>query len=108
MHMKWKPGSKEFLWGDKALAEVVKSASAKGKVIGAICLSPVVLARAGVLAGKKATAYLDSETVRELEKAGATYKDAEVVISGNIITARDPQAATKFAEAIVKRLPPAK
>src|SRR5262249_53421373 len=40
----------EFFWNDKKLQELVVSMAAAGKVIAAICLSTVVLAKAKLLA----------------------------------------------------------
>ena len=46
-------GSIEYLWDDEKLRNKVRKAYDKGKIIGAICLSGVVLARAGILEGKE-------------------------------------------------------
>src|ERR1043166_8628798 len=44
----------EFLWNDKKLHELATAFSTAGKVIGAICLSPVILAKAKLLTGRNA------------------------------------------------------
>lgn len=94
-------GSKVYLWDDKELRRVVREAHRQNKVVAAVCLSPVVLARAGCLDGKKeATVYPDPSAVRELKTAGARYVDRSVVVSGNVVTARDPQSAEAFARAV--------
>ncbi|MDF2957259.1 MAG: Protein/nucleotide deglycase [Candidatus Alkanophagales archaeon MCA70_species_1] len=90
-------GSMEYLWDDSDLHTLIRDAYDAGKVVAAICLSPVVLARAGVLEGKKATVFPSPEAIEELEKGGATYVDEEVVTAGNVITARDPESAEDFA-----------
>ena len=46
----------EFFWNDKKLQELVTAMSAAGKVVAAICLSTVVLAKAKLLAGRLASA----------------------------------------------------
>jgi len=66
----------------------------------AIGLSPVVLAKAGILKGIKATVYPDDKAIDELKKNGAGYKNKDVITSGSIITARNPESAKKFAEEI--------
>jgi protease I len=81
----------------KALA---KSTSAKNILMGAICLGPWILADAGLLNGKKATA---SET-DHIKSKGAIVSDDAVVKNGNIITANGPSASQEFAEAIVSAL----
>ena len=93
-------GSKEYLWSNDELLTLVKEAYDNNKIVAAICLSPVVLARAGILKGKEATVFPSNDAVEELKKAGVKYVDKPVVISGKIITARDPKAAKEFAKAI--------
>jgi len=95
-------GSPKYLWDDTQLRNLVKDAYADGKVVAAICLSPVVLARAGILKGKEATA--SSDAVAELKKGGAIYKDESVVIAGRVVTGRDPASAEAFANAIASLL----
>jgi len=97
-------GSPKYLWDDTQLRNLVRDAYAGGKVVAAICLSPVVLARAGILKGKSATVFPSSDAVAELKKGGAIYKDKSVVIAGRIVTGRDPASAEAFANAIVSLL----
>jgi len=97
-------GSKEYLWGDKELSNLVKQAYREGKLVAAICLSPVVLARAGILKGKQATVFPAPEAVEELKRNGADYVNQKVVVSGKIITARDTKSARDFALAIAEHL----
>ncbi|WP_407356418.1 DJ-1/PfpI family protein [Methanolobus sp. WCC5] len=98
------PGSRKLLWPDKRLQKLVADAFEQEKVVAAICVSPVVLARAGVLEDKKATVFKDPESIRELEKGGATYEDMDVIVTDNIVTGRDPACAEKFGEAVVETL----
>jgi len=87
--------------------KVVKETVAQGKVLASICISPVILAKAGVLDGKKATVWsspMDRSPVKGLEKRGATYQDQPVVVDGKIITGSGPDAAKEFGEAIVEAL----
>jgi len=97
-------GSPKYLWDDTQLRNLVKDAYADGKVVAAICLSPVVLARAGILKGKSATVFPSSDAVAELKRGGAIYKDGSIVIAGRIVTGRDPASAEAFANAIVSLL----
>ena len=98
------PGSREYLWNNKILLKGLVDAFAKGKVVSAICISPVVLAKAGVLKGRKATVFPDAEAERELKKAGAIYTAKPVVVDGKIVTGDGPGAASKFAQEIMKLL----
>jgi protease I len=79
---------------------LAKSTSAQKKLMGAICLAPWILADAGLLNGKRATA---SET-DHIKSKGAVVSDEAVVQDGNIITGNGPNASGEFAEAIVAAL----
>jgi len=81
---------------------------AQGKVLAAICIAPSILAKAGVLQGKKATVWtssLDKSAVKTLEQNGAVYEPKSVVVDGSVITADGPASAEQFAEAIINALP---
>jgi protease I len=70
-----------------------------GLLIGAICIAPALLAKAGILKGKKATVWsspLDKTAIKILEENGAEFQDSDVVIDGKIITAAGPHAAEEF------------
>lgn len=73
-----------------------------GKVVGAICIAPSILANARVLQGKRATGFPSERENIQAKSAGYTGKDVE--IAGRVITAKDPNSARKFAEAIAKLL----
>lgn len=71
------------------LLEIIKKANSKDAVIASISSSPFLLAKAGVLEGKKYTVGLTEEAIEKLnvfEKEN--YSDDVVVQDGNIITAR--------------------
>ena len=87
----------------KIVAETVE----KNKILGSICISPVILAKVGVLKGKKATVWssaLYKQSIKALKDNGAVYQDKDVVEDGNIITANGPSAAEKFGETIAAKL----
>ncbi|AKB50675.1 ThiJ/PfpI family protein [Methanosarcina barkeri str. Wiesmoor] len=97
-------GSRKYLWDSKALQALVKEADDLKKVISAICISPVVLARTGILKDKESTVFKSPDTVRELKEHGAIYLDREVVVSGRVITGRDPASADVFGKAVLEAL----
>lgn len=72
------------------------------KVVGAICIAPVVLANAQVLQGKRATVYPDGAEI--LTKQGANYTGQPVEVDGKVITGNGPAAAEAFGHALVKLL----
>ncbi|VVB69681.1 Intracellular protease 1 [uncultured archaeon] len=85
---------------DPDFQALAKAAAAQNKLIGAICLGPWVLADAGLLQGKRATA---SET-DHIKAKGAIVSNESVVRDGNIITGNGPSASLEFAQAIVAAL----
>jgi protease I len=99
------PGTPTLRKEARAL-EIAQEAVKKGKVLGAICWSPTILAKAGVLNGINATVWLgnDSEygmtTNMVLAKYGANYAGQDLIIDGKIVTANGPPAAEKYAKAI--------
>ena len=90
------------LFNDKKAHKLAKDAVKKKKVLGAICIAPSILANAGVLKGREATVYKSEKD--NLEKHGAKFKDEDVVTDGKIVTANGPEAAEKFANALVKAI----
>jgi protease I len=85
---------------DPDYQSLAKSTSAQKKLIGAICLAPWILADAGLLNDKRATA---SET-DHIKSKGAIVSDEAVVRDGNIITGNGPFASQEFAEKICEVL----
>lgn len=84
---------------------IIHEAIALGKLWGAICIAPRILAEAGVLEGKKVTGWNgDSDLPRILEKAGAIYVADHVVVDDKLITADGPDAAEEFGKAILSKL----
>lgn len=92
---------------DERCHDIAREAVSGDKILAAICVAPVILARSGVLKGKKATVWrspLDSSMVKILKEEGADYQASPVVIDGRIITANGPLAGRKFGEAITRAL----
>lgn len=82
-----------------------QEAVTENKVLAAICIAPTILAKAGVLEGKKATVWNnDGKQSALLTKNGAIYTNKHVVTDGFIITADGPEAAAEFANAIITKL----
>jgi protease I len=97
-------GSPSYLWNDDLLVRLVKMFYGAGKVTAAICLSPVVLARAGILKGKRTTYFESPSSDREMKKSGALLEKTPVVTDGRIVTGNGPAASKEFAEAVVHAL----
>jgi len=97
-------GSQTYLWNNLRIHKIVQSLHKRGRLVAAICISPVVLAKAGILRGKKATVFRTATTLKELKKVGALISDAPVVVDGKIITGKGPEAAREFGQKIAESL----
>jgi len=103
------PGCLQYLDNENSY-KVARETVEQNKVLGSICVSPVILAKAGVLKGKRATVWsspLDKGPVKILKENGAIYEDENVVVDGKIITGNGPEAAEEFGEKLVEVLTPA-
>ncbi|MBM3332367.1 DJ-1/PfpI family protein [candidate division WOR-3 bacterium] len=87
-------------WDDSLLQATCREFTNSGKVVAAIGIAPVTLARAGVLKGRRATAFRDRTTVDWLRQAGAKYSFKGVVADGNFITAASSGQAQAFGQAV--------
>ena len=85
-----------------AMVGLVKSAYEDGKLVASICHGGWMLVSAGAVKGRRATGY---DPIRvDVENAGGTWVDEEVVIDGNVITSRTPPDLPAFAREIVRYL----
>ena len=64
----------------------------------------MVLAKAGVLTGKKATVFKTKESLAALQQGGAEYVEQAVVTDFNLVTANGPEAAEELGNTLVKLL----
>jgi len=93
------PGTYDYV-DDDALHRAIREAYGSGILVGAICYSPNILARAGVLEGKKSAVSSDATLTQE----GAVCTGNSVEVDGRIITADGPESALDWAVAIDKYL----
>ena len=80
----------------------VKEMHEAGKLIGAICHGPWVLAEADILDGVKATSVKTIST--DIKNAGANWVDEETVVDNNIVTARTPEDLPAHVSRFVEEL----
>ena len=100
------PGCLKSLDNEKSYT-IIKEIILKEKILAAICISPIILAKAGVLKNKKATVWssvLDREPIKILENHGVKYEPNPVVVDGKIITADGPSSAKIFSKEILRVL----
>jgi len=100
------PGALTHLDNEESY-KIARDTLAQNKILAAICISSAILARAGVLNGKKATVWtspLDKSAKTILEQNKAIYQKDSVVQDENIITADGPSSAKQFADKIIDTL----
>ncbi len=85
--------------------QLITSAVDLEKLVAAICVSPRILAHAGVLTEVAATGWDGDEELADIyNEYGVTYVQAPVVSDQNFVTASGPAAAQDFADTIVREL----
>lgn len=92
----------QSLFDDPTAHALAKGAAEGGKVVAAICLAPSILARAGLLDGRRATVWMSEK--QTLSAHGAEYTGEAVTVDGSIVTANGPEAAGRFAHAVINAL----
>jgi 4-methyl-5(b-hydroxyethyl)-thiazole monophosphate biosynthesis len=90
------PGHRHLLESGR-LIEMIKSAFSRNILCAAICAAPIVLAKAGILANKKATCFPGFED----KLGGAVFVDKKSVADGNVLTSRGAGTAIEFALDII-------
>jgi protease I len=92
-------GARAF-FDDEDAQKLARVTHERGGVVAAICIAPSILARAGLLGGRKATAF--SSEKDELLAHGVMWTDDRVAVDDRIVTASGPEAATAFGRAIAE------
>lgn len=90
-------GAAEY-FDDPTAHRLARETLERGGVVGAICIAPSILARAGLLNGVRATAFPSQR--EDVEERGALWTGDDVTVDGRIVTANGPGAATAFGEAL--------
>ncbi len=93
-----------FYWNNRKVWEICRYFNEKNKLLAGICLAPITIVKSGVLNGRKATCFIDKKALEEFKNANVEYVNKDVVVDGNIITANGPEAAEKFAKALLEYL----
>jgi len=95
------PGA-DHLRDDENIRILLKNHAEQGKYIGAICAAPKAVAAAGLLEGKKATAY--PGVLEALANEQIDVQTSAIEIDGNIVTSRGPGTAMDFALTLIELL----
>ena len=98
--------SPDHLRADPRMVSFARAFVEDGKAVFAVCHGPQLLLTAGVVAGRRMTAW--STVQVDLRAAGADVVDEEVVVDGALVTSRKPDdldAFTRESLRILARLP---
>lgn len=91
------------LGASKEVQAVIAHLQSLDKTVAAICAAPgVVLAKNGLLKGKKATCFPGYE--KDLAAGGAIFLSDRVVTDGQTVTSRGPGTALEFSLELVRKL----
>ena len=92
----------DFMRRDPAMAQLVRSVYDQGGIVAAICHGPWLLCSAKLLQGKTITSFF---AIRDdVEHAGSTWVNKEVVRDGQLITSRKPEDLPAFMKTILEAL----
>ena len=87
---------------DRTAVDFVREFAATRRPVAAICHGPWTLIEAGLVRNRTMTSWPSLHT--DLENAGATWVDSEVVTDANFITSRKPDDIPAFCRAIAEAL----
>ncbi len=94
--------SPDHLRMDDDVVDFVRRFWASGKPVAAVCHGPQLLIEADVVKAHKVTSW--PSVRRDLENAGATWVDSEVVVDGKLITSRKPDDLEVFTKTLIDNL----
>jgi len=86
----------------KEAISFIRAFGREDKLIAAICHGPWTLIDAELVKGKQITSWPSLQ--RDLQNAGADWRDEQVVIDGKLITSRKPDDIPAFNQAIQQAL----
>lgn len=87
---------------NKDAVSFVKSFMDEGKPVAAICHGPWTLVEAGVLKGRTVTSWPSLKT--DIENAGGTWVDEEVVTDNGLVTSRKPADLPAFCKKMIEEI----
>lgn len=95
------PGA-DYLNEDARIHQILKRLHENGGYTAAICAAPKVLAKAGLLEGRRATSYPGVLDAMDLPQVDVQLE--RVVRDDRVITSRGPGTAMDFALALIELL----
>ena len=94
--------SPDHLRTEPAVVSFVRRFCESGRPVAAICHGPQLLIEADAVRGRHLTSW--PSVRKDLENAGATWSDQEVVVDGNLTTSRKPDDLEAFSNAVLRAL----
>jgi protease I len=73
-----------------------------GKPIAAICHGPQLLIETGLLEGRDMTSFSSIKT--DIENAGASWHDREVIVDNGLVTSRSPEDLDAFNRKMIEEI----
>lgn len=92
----------DILRTDEAAMGFVGAFFEQGKPVGAICHGPWSLVETGIVKGRKVTSWPSLKT--DIENAGGTWVDEELVIDRGLFTSRKPDDLPAFCKKLVEEM----
>lgn len=90
------------LRNDPRFVEFVREMERRARPIAAVCHGPQLLLTAGLVGGRRMTAWPTVQV--DLRYAGARVEDRDVIIDRNWITSRKPEDLPAFTQALLDQL----
>jgi protease I len=81
---------------------IIQEAVAQNKILGAIDMAPTLLAKAGVMGGRKATEYFSES--KSIVAMGVEYTGSTTQQDGNIFTGKGAEASEKLGLMLAQAL----
>lgn len=99
------PGATNLRDDERVISIVQAFDADPAKYVAAICAAPIILAKAGIVKGRRVTSYPGADVMKALKQAGGVYVDDQVIVKdGHLLTSRGPATAMPFAFAITQEL----
>ncbi|MDJ0320243.1 type 1 glutamine amidotransferase domain-containing protein [Pseudarthrobacter sp. PS3-L1] len=92
----------DHLRADKDAQAFARAFFEQHKPVASICHGPWLLIDAGVISGRRVTSYYTLAT--DLNNAGASWSDAEVVVDNGLITSRTPDDLGAFNAKLLEEI----
>lgn len=82
------PGGRapEYLRNNADVQRIVKHFFERETPVASTCHGPLILAKSGVLSGRKSSGF--PEVAPDIESGGATYVNSEALVDGQLVTSR--------------------